>query len=356
MEVCLRIEFFMSYSRKINQLRKKATATAVRKTQYCLTKDCVNKVISSCHVISKKSQLAFIADENKNVAWINPPIGEVLFKKNRSVWRTDHYNNVLVFRGFCGSCDNNLFKEIDNLISINAKNIALLNFRSFCYIYWWDRVHVETQKILAQEQGYSLTSTSPIFAAKNHLIRNLKEENDYLEKTNNIVKEDLLGYVLDVEANKYRTIVFEVTEDPMMRFSCAIPLTVDIFNSPVLIDRRTSFELPRYYWHLLSVNGNTKLIISWDEKFSEFAEKQVELLMALSESKRSRVLFQLFSLNNKGFACNPNVSIKARSQGFEEIDQYLRNFQEKNSEANFLGIPTDKLETPNIFLGEGTYV
>lgn len=341
----------MTSSRKSRQIQKKAKEKAFQQTQYCLTNGCENTVISDCHLISKMSQLAPIANEDKEVAWINPPPGQIYFNKNRSIWRKNKIGKVLVFRGFCGDCDGKVFKSIDDLSVLSSTNVALLNYRAFSYYFWWDRIEIKKRALLSKWGNYCLSSVPPSRVPISHAVKNQEDEAEYIETSNRVIREDILACVTDESNSSFDSVVFDICTDPKIRFSCALPLTVDIFNSVIPLDWSTSIEIPRWFWHFLSVNGAVKLIISWHKKYADLVEQQLHLLLALNDSERSRVIFQFFCFNNMGLACSPPVAQSAESSNFKEIDQYLRHAQEVDGRAKYVGIPPESLEVPIFELG-----
>ena len=332
--------------RELKKLMDKATRQAYNETSYCLTLDCENTEISSCHLISKSNQLNLIA-ENNQLLWINLTPGQILFSSKQSLWKRASTSQILTFKGFCSFCDNSLFQEIDKPLILNRNVIHLLNYRAFSYFNWWTNVDITRDKKFADYTNDDLSYLDPISIPKSNRIRNRRDEHEYFELTHRVIAESLRDLVDGKSGPTFNSTAIVLTDRIDYVYSGALPLTTGWLGNSMGLDWRTSVEVPRWYVHLLNYENTSILIFSWDDKFSKLVLPRIEIFKEFDASERGRVFFQYVFMHSRSLACNSSVVESAKKTGLNEINQLLFSSQRQVGSPG-VPIPSSNFDVPHL--------
>jgi len=366
--------------RKITAPMIKLGQDAYHRTAYCLTDGCSESHFYSCHetevtsmvaphdrgrytfahTIASSSQLAAIADGNRQVAWVPMRPAETYSKK--PITSTDTIKMVLAFRGFCNSCDRTLFKSIDAPISNVTPEIAmLLAYRSFSYKVWRDEVHANTERMI-YEQRETLADSSdqsvPPYRALTDEELAAAEAKRVQDKLLNLSTANIFQVAIkQQDYQRTKSVVFYCDELLPYRYSCTVWLNKDFLFRDVQINWHDCIQPPFVFVHALEVNGKSSIIVSWfDYTPEKYVEPFVDTIRSLSASgDLADALLRYAYINNHGFAADPDWIKQWPSVAREQLVQPVVAKVYQGSEIPATEIPTPKW-SPAITISEEVQV
>lgn len=289
--------------------------------KFCTTPECSSRTFQNCHLIPESNQLKYIEEELK-AKWINPFPADIIFNDFKIDWRSTEIAHVLTFKGFCNDCDSSIFKEIDKHLELNEENMALLAYRAYGYLYWYDRFEAEVVTQLFAEMGKPLEEMPTVRQKDPRVAKNRKEEIEYEEQSNQVILQSIRDEIQGVK-KEFKTQAFILVAKTNILFSCACPLTLDPYLNSVKIDWSTSKEPPKIYVHLLNTVKNGCFIFTWDKKYDEFAIPFVENFKSIPAAEKGMTFLAYASSNNMGLAVKPStinsIPIEIRNRINKEV-------------------------------------
>jgi len=268
--------------------------------EYCQTPNCSSKEFQKCHLIPEANQLKSI-EENGKVSWINPKPASMIFKNFEIKWRREDIASILTFKGFCNPCDNNIFKLIDQPLNLIKKEMPLLAYRAFSYHYWIGRFEADSAERCYKILGENLNNVPPARIDDPRVAKSRAEEIQYEIQSDYLIRDSLIEEIKGNQS-KLKSEIFILKEKSDFLYSCAVPLTLDIFMNPVEINWSTCWEPPKLFFHLLNYQNTSALILTWDEKFEKFVRNFIGMIKVLDPIELKVILFSYFSFNNMGLA------------------------------------------------------
>lgn len=323
-----------------NNLKGKITRSreqSYNSIEYCQTPNCNSNKFQKCHLLPEASQLKSI-EEKGEVCWINPKPATLMFKDIRTTWRQNNIASVLTFKGFCNQCDNNIFDLIDKPLNLIPEEMPLLAYRAFSYHYWIERFEADSSKKIYQLLGKRLSDIPPIRIDDLRVAKSREEEIQYEIQSDNYIRDSLLSEIEGNESN-LKSHIFILKNKSDFLYSCATPLTLDILMNSVEINWETSWEPPKIFIHLLNYQNTSALILTWNEKFDQFAQRSIGIIKALNPVELKVVLLSNFSFNNMGLAVKPSFlksipieldkRIRKEVENYSKIQKLRNNYNKK---------------------------
>lgn len=294
--------------------------------EYCQTPNCNSLEFQKCHLIPESSQLKSL-EENGKVSWINPKPATMIFKSFEIKWRQNDIASVLTFKGFCNQCDNNIFEPIDKPLNLTVEEMPLLAYRAFSYHFWIERFEADSAERFYKHLGKSLKNIPPVRIKDGRIAKSREEEIKYEIQSDNFIRDNLLAEIAKSESN-FNSQIFILKEKSDFLYSCAVPLTLDIFMNSVQMDWSTSWEPPKLYFHLLNYQNTSAIVLTWDKKYEKFSQNLIGLIKALNPTELKVVLFSYFSFNNMGLVVKTSflnsIPIELNKKIRKEIENYYK--------------------------------
>ena len=318
---------------KFNAASIRAQKHAFNNVEYCATRGCTNQKIQWCHAVSEAAQLAGISEKNK-VCWIPGKADKNLTFK--PFWEEVSTKSALVFKGFCNSCDNSIFKKLDTSTAPDFEVLALLAYRAACYWNWRALVDLKYQetfpKILQDMSEMDAGKLPPLKNNGDEVHGPLIASAAYHQ---NMV-ERLMQYTQNaVTAAKYTQIkshIFDLKKSLPLRFSLAAAFSTNLRNAHQFVSTKECPPIPGLFFHLLDFKGHQKLILSWPKYVPEKHPKLwVKQIQEWSDSGNlGDILMRYFFLNNHGLVFSPKMP-------FDWDHEKVFFLSEQLAEQNYFG-------------------
>ena len=282
---------------------------AFNQVKFCVTDGCSETSFQWCHVIPMRSQLSSFAEDGK-VCWI--PMREHDRWTLRSWWSEDPISKTLVFRGFCNKCDSSIFSKIDRPIALDDESFLLLAFRAACYFNWRAEVNYRASHLLPEKIQEMAQSDPEIPPLQDRFELALASQIESTKLQRNVIKqmtESIRDAVVSGAHNIIRTKVYDINTDLPVRFSLAGCMVTSLRHEHIHISQIECPLLPAFFFHLLDVDGSTKLIFSCLDCIPEhFSNAWIEELEIRSNSGHlADVLLRFMFINNHGLVFKPSL-------------------------------------------------
>lgn len=319
--------------RKLTNHLFEAQIKSFNTTAYCLTNSCVNSTYFDCHkngsgsmvnkkerrsfasghTIPSKAQLSEIAENNK-IAWI--PMKPAETYTTKPYISKDSISRILVSRGFCRKCDNDIFIEIDkSIVQITPKIALLLAYRCFAYKCWHDEVEANKNRLLAKtyQNWDQIKEETSLELREDALQKKEKqlEENIRKKKQNLFIANIFQDAIENKRFFRLKSVIFELERLLPYRFSGCMPLTLDFLNRSIEIDWGDCIAMPYVFIHILNVNQTSQIIISWlDYTPDDYAQTYIQSIRDIDSKDFNDAVVRYICLHNLGFAAKPSWTDK----------------------------------------------
>jgi len=294
--------------KKLSVPALKAQQQAFNEVKFCATDGCNETQFQWCHVIPASAQLEPFAESGK-VCWI--PMREHDRWTLRSWWTEDPISKTLVFRGFCNSCDSNLFAKIDRPLVMDSETYLLLAFRSACYFNWRYEVDYRAAELrpgLTRKMVESDPELPRLIDGFEQLEAPEIEKAKFMSDQVKVMTDSLRDAVAAKNFGLLETRVFDFKQDLPIRFSLAASIVNSLKNEHTHVSQIECPQFPGVFLHILDVDGTTKLIFSWLKCIPErFPNVWIEQFKKLSDSGHiADVLLRFMFINNHGLVFKPS--------------------------------------------------
>lgn len=295
--------------RKIFAGANVAQKQATKETQFCATPGCSESKFQNCHAIAEASQIRGIAERGK-VCWI--PMQEGSRWKPKPFYEEVGVSKVLIFRGFCNRCDNEVFQKIDKPLVLDPEIYALLAYRASCFANWRAKVDLRALELLPEKLKAIAEGDDAMPQVREDIDQGSDPEFQGFA-ANEASLGALTAYLkssADGAFDNLETAVFDFGRQLPVRFSVSASFTLGLRQESVRITARDCVPRPAVFLHLLEEGGTTKLILSWPSYVpARFPQAWIDQLEGWSASGHlADVLWRYMFINNFGLAFKPSVA------------------------------------------------
>lgn len=265
------------------------------KIQYCWNPACLGKPKKAvrCHTLSETKQLSVYTG---NRCLIYKPHSGNIFKGVEPDFSETYISGALVFRGFCGSCDNRLFIDLDDAATATDEVARQQGLRSIAYRFWDNRLDYELSLLISRKTGFLTSAQPPAMSTHPYFGSCRASENQYTEWSFEKARD---SYLNSESENLLCHTFFELSSDPGFRASCAAPLTFCISGAENPINWIDSKRMPLIIVSVLNIGTKYYIVVSFEKILNKFGKIFLRDIKNISENL-NKLLHCYFFVNNVG--------------------------------------------------------
>ena len=280
--------------------------------------------IIKAHSIQKNRVLSKIANKNKEIYALSKNMSDSKKNDGNLSFRKYPISKFSIFRGFCGTHDNQLFEPIDNLYfqSENKQHIFLYAYRSLAK----ELFDKENSLYLKREMLKDMKDNIGLFNSMSNDISGIENACNSLN-----IHKKIYDNVLENETyDDMRYVTFNSTDKFFMAFSNILYPEYD-FNGNLLqdlSDTTKTFDLITFY--LAPTETGWSFVFSWHKSSDNSCLAFIQSLkLKIQEgSILGDLLFKFILLNSENFAFSPIWWESLSQDKRKEISQSITNMMQ----------------------------